>query len=679
MRRRSLFRHTRLELIVLALALSGVGIAQAKKKKHRRPPEPHFIHDDFFGMGRPVLPDFQVEGAGLREGLTPSERAARLSSGSSLIAHPGGFFALDRGEGQLIATDTRGMPVARLAVGSDSTTMVYDADAQRLWVADHGGDRVVAVRISGSAEGLSLSEEKSLTVHAPWGLALHPDGRRLFVTSSVEGSVRQIDTHVMKTSWERRVGPEPRPVAVSPDGSRLMVGFLTLGATAELALGAEVEATPREVVYHSIDPEKTRGSLGAVMPIVSQEQQAAFQQRRARPGRRDPAGAGGRSFARNSFALAYLGADLAVVPHQLSTPIADNTAHEDRGGYGGGGDFSFPITHRLTYLRGEDTQTRRAAVDLAVHQPRALAYDAGADRLYVVGYGDDVLVAIDEATQATMHLGYKVPLQAAPTEGGPAHACGADGIAVQGGRVAVHCSLQRSVRVLSESDGSVRHEGVELVASTRTEAADRGEEVFRRGGDPRISTLGAMACASCHPEGLTDGLSWRIQGRELQTPLITGRLVGTHPFKWDGQDKDLPSSLRNTVGRLGGSGLSEGEADDLQAFLESLPSPRTPLARRAHALERGRALFESPELACDACHSGSQFADGQMHALASDLPQVDTPSLLGLARSAPYYHDGSAPTLRALLLDNGQVHGMSSTSDLSPEQMDDLITYLESL
>ena len=65
-----------------------------------------------------------------------------------------------------------------------------------------------------------------------------------------------------KTSWERRVGPEPRPVAVSPDGSRLMVGFLTLGATAELALASEVEAVPREVVYHSIDPEKTKGTLG---------------------------------------------------------------------------------------------------------------------------------------------------------------------------------------------------------------------------------------------------------------------------------------------------------------------------------------------------------------------------------------------------------------------------------
>ena len=628
-------------------------------------------------MGRAVLPDFRIEGSGLREGLAPAQRSAQPTSASVLIAHEEGFFALDRDEAQLVATDASGQPVARLAVGSDPTSMVYDADAGRLWVADHGGDRVVAVRVVRSAAGLALSEEKSLTVHAPWGLALHPDGRRLFVTSSAEGTLRQIDTRVMKTSWERRVGPEPRPVAVSPDGARLMVGFLTLGATAELTLGTEVEGLPREVVYHSIDPDPAQSPAAGAAAMVQQQLISAGGN--AFAGASLAGTAGGRSFARNSFALAYLGDALAVVPHQLSTPIADNTAHEDRGGYGGGGEFSFPITHRVTYLEGEELHTQRTGVDLALHQPRALAYDASSDRLYLVGYGDDVLVAIDEATQPTMHLAYKVPLQATSPGSTSMNACAADGIAVRNGEVAVHCSLQRSVRVLAAGDGSVRHPGVELVASTRSDAERRGEEVFRRGGDMRISTLGAMACASCHPEGLSDGLSWRIQGRELQTPLITGRLVGTHPFKWDGQDEDLPSSLRNTVGRLGGTGLSEGEANDLQVYLESLPSPRAPLARRVHAIERGRALFESPELACDACHSGTVYADGQMHEMASDLPRVDTPSLLGLARSAPYYHDGSAPTLRALLLDNGRVHGMSSTAKMSSSQMDDLIAYLESL
>ena len=59
--------------------------------------------------------------------------------------------------------------------------------------------------------------------------------------------------------------------------------------------------------------------------------------------------------------------------------------------------------------------------------------------------------------------------------------------------------------------------------------------------DPALSASGQMACASCHPDGRADGLSWRIEKRELQTPLLAGRLVGTHPFKWDGGD---PAWLR---------------------------------------------------------------------------------------------------------------------------------------
>jgi cytochrome c peroxidase len=218
----------------------------------------------------------------------------------------------------------------------------------------------------------------------------------------------------------------------------------------------------------------------------------------------------------------------------------------------------------------------------------------------------------------------------------------------------------------------------ELATTTRSAAEQRGADIFRRGRDHRVSTGGFMACASCHPEGRSDGLSWRIEGHNLQTPLLAGRLVGTHPYKWDGKDSDLPTSLRNTVGRLGGSGLSASEARDLQAFLEGLPKPETPTIDKA-AIARGQAIFTSEEAACSACHQGDKLADGQQYDFATNLVQVDTPSLVGLAYSAPYYHDGSARTLRALLTDKASIHGMGNTSQLDDAQLDDLIAYLESL
>jgi cytochrome c peroxidase len=60
-------------------------------------------------------------------------------------------------------------------------------------------------------------------------------------------------------------------------------------------------------------------------------------------------------------------------------------------------------------------------------------------------------------------------------------------------------------------------------------------------------------------------------------------------------------------------------------------------------------------------------------------PAFDTPSLRGLWDSAPYLHDGSAPTLRDVLTTRnaGDRHGTTST--LTPQQIDDLVAYLRSL
>jgi hypothetical protein len=47
--------------------------------------------------------------------------------------------------------------------------------------------------------------------------------------------------------------------------------------------------------------------------------------------------------------------------------------------------------------------------------------------------------------------------------------------------------------------------------------------------------------------------------------------------------------------------------------------------------------------------------------------------------SAPYYHDGSASNLEALLRESGTIHGMGRVNQLSDTQMTDLVAYLETL
>jgi hypothetical protein len=61
------------------------------------------------------------------------------------------------------------------------------------------------------------------------------------------------------------------------------------------------------------------------------------------------------------------------------------------------------------------------------------------------------------------------------------------------------------------------------------------------------------------------------------------------------------------------------------------------------------------------------------------MEHVDTPSLIGLGHSRPYYHDGSALDIQTLLTDRGTIHEMADTSKLSDAQIRDLAAYLESL
>jgi cytochrome c553 len=320
---------------------------------------------------------------------------------------------------------------------------------------------------------------------------------------------------------------------------------------------------------------------------------------------------------------------------------------------------------------------RTAMATTNLHQPRATAYDGRTDTLYVAGFGSDDVLAIADVSQASIRSTWQHSL---------GEGCGPSGLAVDpdDGQVVAWCSLTRKVVRLS-ADPALANPPTEIVhspelaASRLSDSAQRGRELFRRGKSSVISTGGAMACATCHPEARADGLSWRLQGNNLQTPLLAGRITDdAHPFKWDGKDPDITASLTNTVTRLGGTGISEQQAKDLAAFVEGLEPPRKPTVDDGNAVARGKKLFDR-DAGCLSCHSGALMTDQNQYPIASDLAEVDTPSLVGLAVSAPYYHDGSAATLEALLRDNGTVHDMGDLDGLTDAQISDLVRYLKTL
>jgi mono/diheme cytochrome c family protein len=367
-----------------------------------------------------------------------------------------------------------------------------------------------------------------------------------------------------------------------------------------------------------------------------------------------------------------------VVPFQRETPVQSRNGFENTGSYGGG--FEPPVVHELAFMSLGSDRTSQVTAQIAEHQPHALAWDGAHDALYVAGLGSDTILQVRNASQATIAQGVSATVTSGKDR------CGPDGIAVTAhGDLLVWCAFTRNVERVDFVDAKGElatatklSSGPTMIASAMSAAQHDGMVLFNASSS-QISQRGGLACASCHPDGRADGLSWRIEKNELQTPLLAGRLVGTHPFKWDGGDKDLRASLATTMKRLGGTGLAKDETDALASYLEALPPPRTP-TRDKTAVARGKKLFDSAELGCRSCHDGANYTDQEKHKFAgSSLPEVDTPSLIGLASSAPYFHDGSAATLEALLRDRGAVHGMAETSKLNDQQVNDLTAFLETL
>lgn len=126
----------------------------------------------------------------------------------------------------------------------------------------------------------------------------------------------------------------------------------------------------------------------------------------------------------------------------------------------------------------------------------------------------------------------------------------------------------------------------------------------------------------------------------------------------------------------------------LRAYQHSLPTPRPPAGSfDSAAAERGRLLFDRN---CGTCHVGGTGTDnndgGKLHtavetgvdpayaARTSNKAYRTTP-LRALWQHAPYFHDGSASTLGAVVAHYDRVRGLGLTS----EQQRDLIEYLKSL
>lgn len=218
--------------------------------------------------------------------------------------------------------------------------------------------------------------------------------------------------------------------------------------------------------------------------------------------------------------------------------------------------------------------------------------------------------------------------------------------------------------------------------------------------DPRLSGNRTQSCATCHQpaRAFTDGrarargstgvlhprgaqtlanagyrtpLTWRNDGPESLEAQLRIPLLGAHPVEMGMHAREAELLARLAAVRRYRElfrAAFPGEPDPLTvsnlaraiaAFERTLLSGRSAYDRllfdddqQALSPEawRGMELFHRPRLGCSRCHGGLDLSgSAPPPAVPATTPALRTPSLRNLTVTAPYMHDGSLPTLDAVL------------------------------
>jgi cytochrome c peroxidase len=262
--------------------------------------------------------------------------------------------------------------------------------------------------------------------------------------------------------------------------------------------------------------------------------------------------------------------------------------------------------------------------------------------------------------------------------------------------------------------------------------------------DPILSGSHTMSCESCHkPEmGWADHRSRAVGDKHEPMALRSPTLIGVawaERLGWDGKFDDVeavalramttpgnmdlpvqealdrlaanPAYVRRFTAVFGQGGITEAHlAQALATYVRSITTPPAPFDRWvagddaavSAAAKRGFALFTG-KAGCANCHSGPSFTDysfqdvgigkgddigrGRLFPTSKSLRYAfKVPSLRDAALRAPYMHDGSLPTLEAVIneYDQGGIDRPSRSSKirplgLSPDEKSDLLAFLETL
>ena len=266
---------------------------------------------------------------------------------------------------------------------------------------------------------------------------------------------------------------------------------------------------------------------------------------------------------------------------------------------------------------------------------------------------------------------------------------GPRGVAVSpdGTQVAVATYFSGQV-VLLDVKGTTATVAIPVGTQSQANAVRRGETAFY---SAEHCFQGWLSCATCHPDTRADGLNWDLLNDGLGNPKNAKSMVWaprTPPAMSLGVRESAEAAVDKGFQFIQFSVAGTQTLADVRAYIQNLEPERSPYlvdGTLSPTAAKGKKVFESGKTSCAQCHPGPLFTDMKLYdvgtagALDREQKQFDTPTLIELWRTAPFLHDGTAPTLLDMLTvhNKGDTHG--KTSKLSKEELDALIEYLLSL
>ena len=625
------------------------------------------------------------------------------------------------------STPTGGSNLANLPTAPrNSTTLIVETStgADRIWNVNPDNNSV-----SVTSEAGNLIQEIPVGLN-PWSLAKMPNADLVYVANKKDATISVINTQtlVVDQTISLPFGTQPHGIVFDSLGSNY---YLVLEATAQvearnavthaIIASTQLTGTPRHIAM-TYDDSRLLVTNFITPPIPGESTLVV-----------DTANGAAEVFVidppsmslTNTIALSYDNRFISEsqgpgMPNYLNAPVIsfDNQNgfipskkdNVDSGLLRSKPGMTFDTTVRANTSRIDLTTETEDSVNISIDFDNASVATGAA----ITGNSRYLLVALETSRElGVFDIVNNFEVMRLPTGRAP------QGVALStdSSIAYVHNFMDRSISrfdltEMIETDLPALNllSPVNVVGGEQlTSDVFLGKQLFYDAADDRLALDNYMSCASCHNEGDSDGRVWDISafGEGLRNTIsLQGHGSGHGRLHWssnfdevqdfEGQIRDLSAGtglmseadFTATTDTLGipKAGLS-ADLDALAAYVNSLTEiPANPYAVAAVDMTAeaiaGEIVFNNS--GCTSCHTGILLTDSEQallhdigtidtasgQRLGSTLDGFDTPTLLGIFKTAPYLHDGSAQTVAEAI-------SAHNTVTLSSTELDQLSAYLE--